>query len=165
MFGVNDFSGAQSAAQSFKNGSILTSPREGLKTLIYGTAAGIDPHRINRSKLPPWYIAGPCYCSPPPSVNFPFPSRSALHAVGQSSRTALPLLPAYLTSSSPARHAAAPSAPLLQSHYRYFNDYHHLPAAPRGVRGGRGHVDSTKWLQIKEIQGLDKLLKLRGTRL
>lgn len=26
--------------------------RSGLKTLIYGTAAGIDPHRINRSKLP-----------------------------------------------------------------------------------------------------------------
>lgn len=87
--------------------------RSGSKTLIYGTAAGIDPHRINRSKLPPWYIAGPCYRSPPCQFS-PFPSRSALRAVGQSSRTALLLLPAYLTSSSPnpCLHLLCPCAPI-----------------------------------------------------
>lgn len=72
----------------------------GLKTLIYGAAAGIDPHRINCSKLPPWYIASPCYRSPPCQFS-PFPSRSALCDVGQSSRTALLLLLACLASSSP----------------------------------------------------------------
>lgn len=95
---------------------LATKARSGLKTLIYGTAAGIDPHRINRSKLPPWYMAGPCYRSP--LVNFPpFPSRSALRAVGQSSRTALLLLPGpprIQLSSSPALQPS--SSPPLCPH-------------------------------------------------
>lgn len=72
--------------------------RSGFKTLIYGTAAGIDPHQINRTKLPSWYTAGPCYRSTPCQFSS-FPPRSALRAVGQSSRAPLQLPPAYLTSS------------------------------------------------------------------
>lgn len=135
--------------------------RSGSKTLIYGTAAGIDPHRINRSKLPPWYIAGPCYRSPPPPCQFPpFPSRSALRAVGQSSRTALLLLPVCLTPSAPRLSSLLPLRPVLQSHLGYVNGYKHLPAAPRGLEGK--YVDNTKWLQIEEIQGLGILLNPKG---
>lgn len=64
---------------------------------------------------------------------------------------------------SPASHPAPqisilhPSAPVLQSHFRYTNDYNHLTAAPQGLEG-KEHVDNIKWHQIKEIQGLEILL-------
>lgn len=91
------FAGAWSAAQSYQNGSVPTSPpprkaRSGSKTLIYGTAAGIDPHRINRSKLPPWYIAGPCYRSPP-TVNFPHSPQGQLSVLLDKVAERFPLFP------------------------------------------------------------------------
>lgn len=93
--------------------TIHTKACSGLKTVIYGAAAGIDPHRINCSKLLPWYIASPCYRSPPCQFP-PFPSRSALRDVGQSRRTALLLLLACFTSSSPDLHPPplCPCAPI-----------------------------------------------------
>lgn len=130
----------------------------GLKTLIYGTAAGIDPHRINRSKLPPWYIAGPCYRSPPCQFS-PFPSRSALHAVGQSSRTALLLLPVYLTSNSPALvpPPLCPCAPIT------FQISWWLQPPSWSTIEVRG--ESTRWQHKMDIQGLEILSKPKGIQL
>lgn len=68
----------------------------------------------------------------------------------------------------PMPHTAAlqppcrrPSAPVVQIHFGYFNDYNHLPTAPGGLEG-KEHVDNTKRLRIKEIRGLEKLLKPKG---
>lgn len=145
------FAAAWSAAQSFKNGSILTCPYEctGLKTLIYGTAAGIDPHRINRSKLLPWYIAGPCYRSPP--VNFPH-SPQGQHSV-MLDKVAEQLSCYRLPTSHPALQPTCLqlSAPVLQSRLRYSNDFNHLPAAPQGLEG-KEHVDNTKWLESRRYK-------------
>lgn len=116
----------------------------GLKTLMYGTAAGIDPHRINRTKLPSWYIAGPCYRSTPCQFSS-FPSRSALRVVGQSSRTSLVLLPASLTSVLPQPLSCLRlPGPAHQSRFKYADDYNHLSGASRGLEG-KEHVAGTKW--------------------
>lgn len=114
--------GAWSAAQSFKNGSILTSPHEGTfrlenSDLWYCSRnwpSSDKPLQI-ASLIYSWSLL-PLY----PCQFSPFPSRSALRAVGQSSRTALLLLPAYLTSSSPARMPPpiCPCAPItFQIHW------------------------------------------------
>lgn len=108
--------------------------RSGWKTLIYDTTAGIDPHRINRTKLPSWCIVGPCYCSTPP-VNFPpFPSRSALHAVGQSNRTALQLLPACLISLAPPPLTTPHHAPITFLIRWWFPPSSWSSAGVRGAR-------------------------------
>lgn len=118
----------------------------GLKTLIYGTAAGIDPHRINRSKLPPWYIANPCYRSPPPCQFPPFPSRSAPRAVGQSSRTALPA-----SDPAPPSPCLHPSAPLLYSHIS-----HTLMNTTTFLQHQRGQKEGRHNRMTRERQGLWK---------
>lgn len=100
------FAGAWSAAQSFKNGSILTFLREGLLTLEnsdlwyrhWNWPSSDKPHQI-AFLMYSW----PLLLLYPP-VNFPpSPSRSALHAVGQSNRTAacLPHVPGSSASHHP----------------------------------------------------------------
>lgn len=103
------FAGAWSAPQSFKNGSILTFLREGAHAL---ENSDLWHSRWNwPSSDKPHQIAFLMYSWPLlllyPPVNFPpFPSRSALHAVGQSNGTALQLLPARLPAYIPGSSAS-----------------------------------------------------------
>lgn len=159
------FAGAWSAAQSFKNGSILTSPHEGTLRL-----KNCDLWHCSRnwpSSDKPFQIASLIYSWPllPLSPLSIFPSPQGQRSV-LLDKVAEQLSCYCLPTSHPALQASClhPSAPVVQSHFRYTNDYIHLPAAPWGLEG-KEHVDNTKGLQIKEIQGSEIPLKPKGIQL
>ena len=145
------FAAAWSAAKSFKNGSIWTSPHEGTLRLENSDLWYCSRNWPSSDK--PLQIACLIYSWPllplSPPVNFPHSPQGQLSVLLD--KVAEQLLCYRLPTLHPPRlHLLCSCAPITL-HIQYVDDYVHLPAAAQGVRGERTcwqHKMASNWRDV-----------------